>query len=105
MGILRNEKVKRNEYIKEENIPNARTLFKYRCDMFDAKMNFKSNKEYIKENYMCDSCESAQEDNLHVLHCESYKDLRKEKDLNNNKDLCIYLQKVLHIRTKLRLTK
>ena len=46
MTILRNEKEKDNKYIKEENIPSARVLYKYRCDMYDSKMNFKNNIEY-----------------------------------------------------------
>ena len=105
MSILRSEERKKNEYIKEENIPNARVLFKHRSDMFDSKLNFKNNVEFKKNNYMCDSCESEVDDNLHVLYCESYKDLRKGKNLDDNKDLGMYLQKVLHIRTKLRLEK
>ena len=105
MEILRNEKEKNNKYIKEQTIPSARALYKFRCDMFDAKLNFKNNPEYKNDNYMCDSCESEQDDNLHVLHCPSYQDLRRDKDLNNNKDLCSYLLKVMNIRTKLKLTK
>ena len=105
MSILRNEETKDNKYIKEENIPNARVLYKFRCDMYDSQMNFKNNIEYKKDNYMCDSCESEEDDNLHVLHCPSYSDLRKDKDLNNNKDLSRYLLKVLNIRTRLKLTK
>ena len=105
MDILRKEKNKNNKYIEEETIPKARILYRYRCDMYDAKLNFKNNKDYKNDNYMCDSCESEQEDNLHVLHCPSYKDLRMDKDLNNNKDLCSYLLKVMNIRTKLKLTK
>ena len=70
MEILRKEEKKKNDYIKEEYIPNARVLFRRRCDMFDSKMNFKHNIEYKKDNYLCDSCETEQDDNLHVLHSE-----------------------------------
>ena len=77
MNILRQEKTKKNDYIKGENISNARLIFKHRCDMFDSKMNYKNNQTYKAENYLCDSCESKQDDNLHVLYCESYKELRE----------------------------
>ena len=73
--------------------------------MFDSKLSFENNVEYKKDNYMCDSCESQVDNNLHVLHCPSYSELRKDKDLNDNKDLSRYLLKVLNIRTKLKLTK
>ena len=105
MNILRTEKTKKNEYIKQENISNARLIFRHRCDMFESKLNFKNNQAFKKDNYLCDSCESKQDDNLHVLYCESYKELRVNKDLNNNRDLGLYLQKVLNIRTKLKLIK
>ena len=105
MTILREEKTKKNNYIKKENIPHARVVFRHRCEMFDSKLNLKNNYKYKEENYLCDSCESKQDDNLHVLYCDSYKELRVGKDLNNNKDLGTYLLKVLNIRTKLKLTK
>ena len=73
--------------------------------MFDAKLNFKNNVEFKRDNYMCDSCESEADDNLHVLRCPSYRELRKDKDLKDNKDLCRYLLKVMNIRAKLKLTK
>ena len=105
MNIMRNEEKKNNDYIKKENIPNARILFKHICNMYDSKLNFKGNQKYKEEKYKCDSCETEDDDNLHVLYCNSYKELRKEKDLSNNKDLAEYLQKVLQIRTNLRLTR
>ena len=105
MSIMRSEESKKNEYIKTENISNAYTLFKHRSDMYDSKLNFKGNQKYKAENFKCDSCETEDDDNLHVLYCSSYKELREDKDLANNKDLAEYLQKVLNIRTNLRLTK
>ena len=54
---------------------------------------------------MCDSCESKVDDLSHVLFCPSYAALREDKRLNNDSDLANYLQKVLDIRTNLRLNK
>ena len=58
MNIMRNEEKKNNDYIKKENIPNARILFKHRCDMYESKLNFKGNPKYKEEKYKCDSCET-----------------------------------------------
>ena len=68
-------------------------------------MNFKGKPEYKRENYMCDSCESAIDHNSHVLYCPSYAALRQDKDLNSDSDLADYLQNVLEIRTELRLNR
>ena len=73
--------------------------------MIEAKLNYKNKPEYKKEKYLCDSCEAAQDENIHVIYCESYKDLHQGKDLNSDKDLAQYLQKVLAIRAKLRVTR
>ena len=73
--------------------------------MFEAKINFKQKSEYKKEKYLCDSCESEIDENTHVLFCPSYSDLREEKNLHNDAHLAEYLQKVLEIRTKLRLNR
>ena len=40
MSILRDEETKKNRYIKENNIPNARVIFKHCCDMFESKPKF-----------------------------------------------------------------
>ena len=37
MRIMRDEETKDNSYIKDENIPKGRALFKHRSDMFDSK--------------------------------------------------------------------
>ena len=84
---------------------NVRTIFKFRVDMFQAKLNFKNNPQYREEKFLCDSCESEVDNNTHVLHCYSYAELREGKDLNNDVHLAQYLQKVVDIRTKLRLSR
>ena len=78
-------------------------VFKYRSQMFDSKENFKGNSSSRVEKLLCDSCETEQDDYTHVLWCNSYKELRKEKDLNNDNHLATYLHKVLSIRNKLKL--
>ena len=105
MEIMRKEIAKKNNYIKMENIPHGRILFKHRSEMYKSKLNFKNNPTFKKERYLCDSCMSKEDDNLHVLFCDSYQDLQQGKSLSNNKDLATYLLQVLNIREKLSLSK
>ena len=82
-----------------------RILFRYRSDMYESKMNYKNNKKYKEENYLCDSCEVSTDESTHVLYCPAYKDLREGKSLDNDEHLASYLLKVLTIRSKLRLSR
>ena len=105
MKILRDEEVKNNQYFYKQNIFNARTLFRYRVELFEAKLNFENKEEYKREKYICDSCESSIDENTHVIFCPSYKELRVGRRLEDDTDLAMYLQEVLTIRAKLRLTR
>ena len=107
LSCLRDEVKKGNQYFFNETLQNARTLFRFRSEMFEAKINFTNKKEYKREKnlYLCDSCESQTDVNTHVLFCPSYADLREGRDLHNDTDLANYLQRVLIIRAKLRLSR
>ena len=105
MSAIRDEITKGNGYFYNETLFNARRLFRFRVDLFEAKLNFKNNPQYRAEKYLCDSCESEIDQNTHVLFCSSYSALREGKDLNNDAHLAQYLQSVLEIRTKLRLDR
>ena len=97
-----NENPEEVKYFMTEPVFSARQIFRHKCEMFEAKMNFKQK---YKNNYKCDSCQSEVDENTHVLHCESYKDLRVGMDLQSDTNLGQYLQKVLLIRTRLKLTR
>ena len=105
MTAIRDEVKKGNSYFFKETLNNARTLFRFRVDLYEAKMNFKNKPEFKAEKYLCDSCESEIDLSTHVLYCPSYATLRENRCLNNDSDLAQYLQKVLEIRTKLRLNR
>ena len=105
MDLMRKEPKKKNDYIKKENIPHGRILFKHRRNMYKSKLNLKNDPTFRKEGYLCDSCMSKEDDNLHVLFCDSYRDLRQGKSLLNDKDLATYLLQVLNIRKKLSWNK
>ena len=105
MSALRDEISKGNKYFFQESLHNVRTVFRFRVDLYEAKLNFKNKPEYKRENFLCDSCESASDENTHVLFCPSYAILREGKNLNDDSHLAEYLQQVLEIRTNLRLNR
>ena len=103
MASLRDEIKKGNSYFFTESLQNARSIFRFRVDLFESKMNFKN--KFKQESLLCDSCESESDEATHVLFCPSYAPLRENKCLNNDTDLANYLQAVLEIRTNLRLNR
>ena len=105
MSALKDEVRKGNEYFFNETLKNARTIFRFRVGLFESKMNFKNKPEYKAEKFLCDSCESEVDHCTHVLFCPSYANLRADKDMNSDTDLAQYLQRVLDIRTNLRLNR
>ena len=105
MSAIQNEVEKGNDYFFSEALQTARTVFRFRVELFEAKYNFKNKPDYKNEHYMCDSCMSQIDVNTHVLHCPAYATLRQDRDLNNDVHLAQYLQQVLEIRMKLRLDR
>ena len=103
MGAIRDEIVKGNDYFFSETLSNVRTLFRFRVDLIEAKLNFKQ--KYKHESLLCNSCESQVENNTHILFCPSYISLREGKSMNNNQHLAEYIQQVLEIRSELRLNR
>ena len=105
MSAIRDEVKKGNSYFFKETLENVGTLFRFRVDLYESKMNFKNKPEYKAEKYLCDSCESETDVSTHVLFCPAYAEIRKNKSLNSDSDLCEYLNRVLEIRTELRLNR
>ena len=103
---LVNEDFERKDYIKKNNIYEARTMFKLRSKMVEVKMNYKSDPRNSKELWRCDSCKSgALESQTHVLYCTAYSDLRIGKNLEDMDHLVKYFSDVMAIRSKLQLIK
>ena len=103
-GPMVNEKFEKKEYIDNLVPANARQMFKFRSKMFNAKFNYKSDKQYSHELWKCSSCQSSIETQEHVLFCPAYATLREGKNIDDDKDLSDYLKKVLLIRENLNLT-
>ena len=100
------EKFERKEYLKELTLSQARMKFKLKTQMFEDKFNYKNDSKNKKELWKCHSCQSGEiESQSHILYCEAYKELRKDRDINNNKDLVDYMREVLTVREKLQINK
>ena len=95
---LSDEIVKENCYMTNKTLYNVRTLFRFRSKTYEAKLKYKNKPEYKKDGYLCKSHESQVDQNVHVLYCPEYSDLRVGKDIQNNTHLAQYLQNVLKTR-------
>ena len=88
------------KYIKQLSLNESRILFKHRCKVTQyVKMNFRNDKIFSRDLWKCDYCVNIDTES-HQLWCRKYKHIRENLDLNQNKDLCKYLQKVLALRKK-----
>ena len=105
-GPMSEETFSTKEYLKTMNVSDARINFSRRSFMYDVKWNYRSNPKYAADLWRCDSCENGHiESQSHILFCEAYSDLRKDKDINNIEHLVEYMKKVLTVRDNLKLTK
>ena len=94
------------DYMKEMSVLDARVNFSLRSSMFPAKFNYSSDPKNSAELWRCDSCMCGNiETQSHILFCEAFADLRKDRDLKCDKDLVAYMKSVLTIREKLDLLK
>ena len=74
--------------------------------MYAAKFNYKNDVKNKAELWKCHSCQTGEiESQSHILHCEAYKDLRKNRDIKNDVDLVDYMREVLTVRDKLQINK
>ena len=62
-------------------------------------MNFRNDKNYSKDLWKCNKCGNIDTES-HLLWCSKYENIRENLDLNQNKDLCKYLLKILSLRKK-----
>merc|ERR1712113_1227927 len=92
--------------LKELDLSEARIMFKHRTEMTNLKFNYKNNREYSKDLWVCHSCQNGSiESQNHILFCHAYSELREGKNINKDKDLVEYIRKVMIIRDQLKITK
>ena len=85
-------------------LQDARVKFALRSKMYDVSFNYRNDPKNAAECWRCDSCMSGSIQS-HILYCDAFRELRKDKDLNSDIDLVAYMKSVLIIREKLDLIK
>ena len=96
----------RKTVLKVKTVTEARQIFLKKSSMSRyVKFNFMSEARYVKDMWLCDSCQTSIDSMDHVVWCLSYRELRKDKNMNSDKDMAKYLHKVMLIRSKLDLQK
>ena len=97
---LLNEDFSTKDYIKTLSVFEARAIFKHRTKMSRYfQMNYKSNPSYAKQLWKCRACNQIDSES-HILWCIGFKEIRENKNLKCDKDLCQYLIQVQKIREK-----
>ena len=105
-GDMVKEKCERKDYVKSLSVNDARNIFlKNTCMTRYVKMNYMSDFKYVKELWQCDSCQRNIDSMNHVMWCPSYRELRENRNLDDDKDLARDLHDVMAIRSKLNIQK
>ena len=89
------------QYMKKKSISESRTQFRIRTNMLELRGNMKGSH---KNDLSCLGCkkQDTQEDQLHVMSCSAYEDLRIGLNFSEDGDLVTYFQKVMLAREKLK---
>ena len=76
------------EYVKKLSLAKARLIFRKNCGFLNTVcMNFKNNKKYKSERYLCPDCTNLIPTITHIdsqdllTKCEGNKDLRSDLNL------------------------
>ena len=100
------EKFELRDYLKNMKLQDARVKFALRSKMYDVSFNYRNDPKHSAECWRCASCMSGSiQPQSHILYCDAFRELRKDKDLNSDIDLVSYMKSVLIIREKLDLIK
>ena len=98
---LKHEKFEIKEYLKELRLSDARMKFRIRSKMVETiAFNFSNDPININRLWQCTHCDKI-DSQSHVLICDSYKHLRKDKNLGSDRDLVAYFRDVISLRDKI----
>ena len=88
------------DYLQNLPISQARILFNHKYSITEnIKMNYKGNPSYANSLWKCNEC-GNQDTSSHLLWCKGYSEQREGLDLESDRDLCKYLQKIITLRCK-----
>ena len=94
------EKYGMKMYTEVLSLNEARTIFRHKTSMTEhVKLNYKGIKRYAAAGWKCEECSNLDSEE-HILWCSGYEEFRENLDLENEKDLSKYLQKIYLKRSK-----
>ena len=94
------DKFERKSYLTNLRMDQARTKFKLKTKMMkNVKLNYKNDPKNLKKLWKCSECDYIDSQD-HILWCEGYTELRKNKDLDDDYDLTRYFQQVMQLRER-----
>ena len=94
------ENFERKPYLTNLRMDQARTKFKLNTKMTkNVKLNYKNDPRNVKKLWKCTECDYIDSQD-HILWCEGYSELRKNKDLDSDYDLTSYFQQVMQCRER-----
>jgi hypothetical protein len=82
------------------NLTDARTNFRRRSNMLNCQMNQRTNPVYAKNLWKCDDVRTSMQS--HLMWCLAYATLREGLDIDCDKDVVQYFQKVFKIHDSLK---
>ena len=95
----KNEVFGRQPYMKTLNLPDARLRFALRARMTRTiQTNFKGDPGFKANGWKCVSCGTL-DTQEHVMVCDGYKAIRKEKTLKEDKGIVEFFREVIRLRS------
>ena len=91
-------------YTVNLQLAEARTMFRIRTLMMPSKLNMKNRKKFAESLWKCDQCRRM-DSQSHILWCPFFAPLREGKNIEDDKDLVEYFDKVFKIREDLEMNK
>ena len=102
-----NKPLKMQSYLMSLNLRDSRVIFRRNCYFLPCvRLNFKSDKKYKSEGYLCPDCLALDPSVSHpdhqdgLLSCLGNSDLRVGRDLTNLKQEAAYYRDVISRRTQ-----
>ena len=108
---LKEEEFEPKSYLRNLNIHDARMKYRTRINLVPGlKFHYKSDKRFRESMWSCPLCEKLGDnynlDNLsHTLACPFLADLREQRDLEDDRQLCEYVREALRRREDVSIDK
>ena len=97
------EEFELKEYFSNLNLANGRVKFRERCQtMIKCKMAHPSDYENIKSSFSCTApgCDEIDMETIHWKTCIGYSNLRKNRNLDIDEQLCEYHRDIIQMRSE-----